>query len=91
MLLLYRNIGSDIEKGEKILSTGAKLGPSEIGLLATVGVTQIKCYQLPKVGVMSTGNEVCMCCYFLCCDKNELHSCIVTGSALTFYLLVYLQ
>lgn len=34
------------------------LGPSEIGLLATVGVTQVLCYTKPTVGVMSTGNEV---------------------------------
>jgi len=41
-----------------VLSRGMKLGPSEIGLLATVGVTKVSCYKLPRVGIMSTGNEV---------------------------------
>jgi len=72
---LFRNIGSDIGKGEKILSAGSKLGPSEIGLLATVGVTWIKCYRLPIVGVMSTGNEVCMLCY-LCAEKRMNYTLI---------------
>lgn len=55
-----REIGSDIQNGEKILAAGIKLGPSEVGLLATVGVTKIQVHGQPKVGVMSTGNEVCV-------------------------------
>lgn len=58
LLMLHRPVGCDIEKGQLILSHGMRLGPSELGLLATVGVTQVKCYKLPRVGVMSTGNEV---------------------------------
>ncbi|ELT95068.1 hypothetical protein CAPTEDRAFT_226958 [Capitella teleta] len=53
-----RPIGSDIQQNEKVLSAGMCLGPSEIGLLATVGVTQVLCYTKPTVGVMSTGNEL---------------------------------
>lgn len=53
-----RPIGCDIEKGEKVLSSGHRLCPSELGLLATVGVDHVKCYRLPSVGVMSTGNEL---------------------------------
>ncbi|KAJ8308026.1 hypothetical protein KUTeg_012900 [Tegillarca granosa] len=53
-----RPIGSDIKTGEKVLCAGQKLGPSELGLLATVGVTQVLCYKLPVIGVMSTGNEL---------------------------------
>jgi molybdopterin biosynthesis enzyme len=55
-----RPIGSDIKQGEKVLSAGMKIGPTEIGLLATVGVTEVLCYTKPTVGVMSTGNEVCL-------------------------------
>ena len=51
-------MGSDIKQGEKVLSKGIRLGASEIGLLATVGVTQVTCFTKPIVGVMSTGNEV---------------------------------
>lgn len=34
------------------------MGPSEIGLLATVGVTEVSVHKFPVVAVMSTGNEV---------------------------------
>jgi len=57
-VMLYRPVGCDIEKGQLVLSRGMRLGPSELGLMATVGVTQVSCYRLPRVGVMSTGNEV---------------------------------
>ena len=53
-----RPVGLDIQKGEKILSKSTRLGPSEQGLLAAVGVTMVKVYRQPVVGVMSTGNEV---------------------------------
>ncbi|RKU49000.1 hypothetical protein DL546_009655 [Coniochaeta pulveracea] len=55
-----REIGSDIkestvilEKGEQISSVGG-----EIGLLAAVGVTEVKTYRRPVVGVLSTGDEI---------------------------------
>ena len=57
-LLYGRPIGFDIQKNAKILEKGQKLGPSELGLLATVGVTKVPSYKQPSVGVMSTGNEV---------------------------------
>ena len=58
MSMSSRPVGCDIEQGQLVLSRGMRLGPSEIGLLATVGVTRVNCYRLPRVGVMSTGNEV---------------------------------
>jgi len=60
LLVHFRPVGSDIAVGEKILSQGIRLGPSELGLLATTGVTIVTVYKIPKVGVMSTGNEVCL-------------------------------
>lgn len=56
--LLFSPVGSDIAKGEKVLQKFQKIGPSELGILATVGATTVTCYKLPVVGVMSTGNEV---------------------------------
>ncbi|XP_056022350.1 gephyrin-like isoform X2 [Ostrea edulis] len=53
-----RPVGSDIAKGEKVLQKFQKIGPSELGILATVGATTVTCYKLPVVGVMSTGNEL---------------------------------
>ncbi|KAG7281673.1 hypothetical protein CRUP_008048, partial [Coryphaenoides rupestris] len=37
---------------------GTHMGPSEIGLLATVGVTEVSVHKFPVVAVMSTGNEL---------------------------------
>ncbi|XP_068658754.1 molybdopterin biosynthesis protein CNX1 isoform X2 [Aristolochia californica] len=50
--------GYDIERGSAVLKAGDHVGPSEIGLLATVGVTMVKVYPRPTVAVLSTGDEL---------------------------------
>lgn len=50
-----RPIGCDISVGEKVLSKGTLLGPSEMGLLATVGVSSVLAVRKPVVAVLSTG------------------------------------
>ena len=55
-----RQIGSDMAQGDPVLLPGQHLGPAEIGILATVGVSKdIKVYSKPHVAVLSTGDEVC--------------------------------
>ncbi|WOL15575.1 molybdopterin biosynthesis protein CNX1 [Canna indica] len=53
-----RNVGCDIEKGAMVLKSGDQLGSPEIGLLATMGITVVKVYPRPKIGVLSTGDEL---------------------------------
>ena len=53
-----RPVGEDIAKGQQILATGMVIGPQEIGLLASLGVTSISVHPRPKVAVLSTGNEI---------------------------------
>ncbi|MBN1994204.1 MAG: molybdopterin molybdotransferase MoeA [Anaerolineae bacterium] len=53
-----RPVGEDIEAGQLVLAKGAVLGPPELGLLGTVGKTQISVHRRPVVAVMSTGNEI---------------------------------
>ncbi|KAK7300349.1 hypothetical protein RJT34_11193 [Clitoria ternatea] len=53
-----RPVGVDIQKGDVVLTPGERLGASEIGLLATVGVTMVKVYPTPTVAVISTGDEL---------------------------------
>lgn len=53
-----RPLGSDIAVGQKILSSGTLLGPAELGLLATVGVTNVLVVSKPTFAVLSTGNEL---------------------------------
>jgi len=35
-----------------------RIGPAEIGLLATVGVKEVVVYRPPKIAVLSTGDEL---------------------------------
>jgi hypothetical protein len=44
--------------GETILTKGQLIGPAEVGILATVGVTSVQCYKKPIIGILSTGNEL---------------------------------
>ena len=53
-----RAVGSDIPKGQQVLAVGEMLGPAELGLLATLGMSAVKVYKKPKVAVLSTGNEL---------------------------------
>ncbi len=45
-----------------IISAGSVIGPAEVGLLATIGMTSVPCYRRPVVGIMSTGNELIDLC-----------------------------
>lgn len=53
-----RPVGFDITKGDVVLKCGERLGAAEIGLLATVGVLEVKVYPTPTIGVLSTGDEL---------------------------------
>src|SRR5690606_36396973 len=53
-----RPVGSDMQPGQVVLPAGTRLGAAEIGLLATVGITQVRAYPRPRVAVLSTGDEL---------------------------------
>ncbi len=50
--------GSDMKKGEKLLSEGSLLTPERIGALSAIGMSQIPVFSKPTVAVISTGNEL---------------------------------
>jgi len=50
--------GSDRDKGSKIVQKGVYLSPAEIGLGATIGKSEITVSRLPKVMIISTGDEL---------------------------------
>ena len=52
-------MGSDIALNQKVLTSGMKVKAAELGIMATVGCVNVRCYKRPVIGVMSTGNEVC--------------------------------
>ncbi|TGZ82441.1 molybdenum cofactor synthesis domain-containing protein [Ascodesmis nigricans] len=55
-----REAGSDVEAGTVILKAGTAITSSggEIGLLASVGVSSVRVFRKPVVGVLSTGDEL---------------------------------
>lgn len=53
-----RHRGEDIPEGDTLLARGQRLGPVEIGLLASVGVAQVSVYRRLTVAVLSTGDEL---------------------------------
>ncbi|KAI1102222.1 gephyrin [Jackrogersella minutella] len=55
-----REVGSDIKTGTNILRKGEQISAvgGEIGLLAAVGVAEVKTYRKPIIGVLSTGDEI---------------------------------
>jgi len=56
-----RNIsfrGEDLAQGSLIFSGGTILGPRHSAVLASVGVAEVPVRSLPRVGILSTGDEV---------------------------------
>lgn len=53
-----RCAGCDIGLKECILKPGMKVGPAEVGLLASAGNMSINCFKKPLIGILSTGNEL---------------------------------
>ncbi len=50
--------GEDVKKGDTLLPAGAILRPAEIGGLIALGLTRIEVVARPRVGILSSGDEV---------------------------------
>ncbi len=53
-----RPVGQDLAAGDEVLSPGMVVGAAEIGLLATMGYTEVEVYPRPRVAIMATGDEL---------------------------------
>ena len=53
-----RPAGDDIKPGDEVLQPGVVLNPGVLGVLATLGRSEVSVIRRPKVGVMSTGDEL---------------------------------
>ena len=53
-----RRRGSDMATGELALPAQTVLGAGELGLLAALNQSHITCHRLPRVGLITTGDEV---------------------------------
>jgi molybdopterin molybdotransferase len=50
--------GEDVRQGEVLFPPGARLRPQDVGLLAALGLSRILVHRLPRVAVMSSGDEI---------------------------------
>jgi len=53
-----RRAGSDLHAGDRLLESGAALGPAQVALLAGAGLGRVRVHRRPRVGVLATGDEV---------------------------------
>lgn len=54
-----RRRGEEIEQGELLLPAGTRLRAQEIGLLASQGYAKVLVYTPLRIGLISSGNELC--------------------------------
>jgi len=55
-----REVGSDVRAGDVVMRSGEGVSATggEFGLLASVGIKEVRVYKKPTVGVLSTGDEI---------------------------------
>lgn len=50
--------GEDLRRGDTVLEAGTELGPAELGIMATLAVSQPLVYRRPRVGILASGDEI---------------------------------
>jgi molybdenum cofactor synthesis domain-containing protein len=50
--------GGDVTKGESAAKAGIRLRPHHLGLIAALGISDVKVSEKPRIAILSTGNEV---------------------------------
>ncbi|QVL33308.1 molybdopterin molybdotransferase MoeA [Telmatocola sphagniphila] len=50
--------GTEYKCGDVILPQGLVLNPAVVGLLSSIGQTELPCYPIPRICVFSSGNEI---------------------------------
>ncbi len=53
-----RPVGADVRPGDTLLEAGTALGPSELGVLASIGRDPIPCRRRPSLTLIGTGDEL---------------------------------
>jgi molybdopterin molybdotransferase len=53
-----RPAGEDLRAGDLVLAPGAPVGAAEIGLLASLGRSEVAVHQRPRVAILSGGDEL---------------------------------
>ncbi|MDI6768376.1 MAG: molybdopterin-binding protein [Anaerolineales bacterium] len=51
-------VGEDVTEGQIVIPAGARIRPAEIGGLMALGITHLRVATKPKVGIISSGDEI---------------------------------
>lgn len=51
-------VGEDVREGEVVIPAGVRLRPAEIGGLMALGIEQVRVARQPRIGIISSGDEV---------------------------------
>jgi molybdopterin molybdotransferase len=55
-----RRAGEDIAAGSEVLSAGVRIRPQEMGLIASIGLADVRVYRKLRVALFFTGDEIVM-------------------------------
>lgn len=55
-----RRRGEDISQGQTVLHAGLRLTAAALGVAASVGAAELAVFKRPRVGILTTGNELVM-------------------------------
>jgi molybdopterin molybdotransferase len=50
--------GEDVRPGDRVLAAGRTLRPQDLGVLSSIGVSQLRVHRRPHVRIVITGNEL---------------------------------
>jgi molybdopterin molybdotransferase len=53
-----RAVGEDLHSGQRVFGAGDEITPARLGVLASLGIDEVEAHPRPRVGVMSTGDEL---------------------------------
>ena len=53
-----RPAGDDVEEGQLVVRTGTDLGPGELALIASLGLSPVLVRPRPRVAILVTGDEL---------------------------------
>ena len=54
-----RQAGEDIPHGGVVLKAGRRIIPSDLGIIASLGISEVAIYRRPRIAFFSTGDELC--------------------------------
>ncbi|NJN47119.1 MAG: molybdopterin molybdotransferase MoeA [Candidatus Competibacteraceae bacterium] len=74
-----RRRGTDYRQGTVVLKAGRRVRPSDVGLLATLGNTQVQVIRQPRVRLIVTGAELTQWNEHQASQRCESHSLMLRG------------